>query len=100
MCNWLPEIRHFLGRVPIILVGTKKDLRDSTDEFIKQGPLKHKDGAILAASIGAESYVECSAKTDEGVRDVFNAAITVCTSKQLWWTRFRRKLLNSLKIKT
>lgn len=26
--NWSPEIRHFCGNVPVILVGNKKDLRD------------------------------------------------------------------------
>lgn len=26
--KWVPEIKHFLGSVDIMLVGTKKDLRD------------------------------------------------------------------------
>ena len=27
--NWSPEIRHFCGNAPVILVGNKKDLRDA-----------------------------------------------------------------------
>ena len=38
--QWHPEIRHFLTHVPLILVGTKVDLRDkmtSTDEKAGKG---------------------------------------------------------------
>ncbi|XP_041495780.1 transforming protein RhoA-like isoform X1 [Microtus oregoni] len=77
--KWTPEIKHFCPNVPIILVGSKKDLRD--DKHIrlelakrKQEPVKLEQGRDLANSIGAFGYVECSAKTKDGVRMVFEIA--------------------------
>ena len=55
-----------LCTVPIVLVGTKKDLQ--VDEQVSE------DGHATAKSIGAYAYVECSAKQNEGVREVFEAA--------------------------
>lgn len=61
-----------LPTVPIILVATKSELRD--DEGIRkklatQGyePINTIEGKALAARIGAYAYLECYAKTKEGV---------------------------------
>ncbi|XP_031466806.1 ras-like GTP-binding protein rhoA [Phasianus colchicus] len=69
---WVPEIKLFCPTVPIILVATKIELRD--DEGIRkklaaQGyePINTVKGKALAARIGAYAYLECSAKTKEGV---------------------------------
>lgn len=69
---WVPEIKLFCPTVPIILVATKSELRD--DEGIRkklatQGyePINTIEGKALAARIGAYAYLECSAKTKEGV---------------------------------
>ncbi|KFP96695.1 Rho-related GTP-binding protein RhoB, partial [Leptosomus discolor] len=69
---WVPEIRMFCPTVPIILVATKIELRG--DESIKEKlttpgnePINTIEGKALAASIGAYAYLECSAKTKEGV---------------------------------
>ncbi|XP_051007548.1 transforming protein RhoA-like isoform X2 [Acomys russatus] len=40
----------------------------------KQEPVKREQGQDLANSIGAFGYVECSAKTKDGVRMVFEMA--------------------------
>ena len=64
--------------VPIVLVGNKMELQ--TDEHtikrcakFKQAPLKAEDGPALARKINAFAYIECSAKLNEGVGDVFQA---------------------------
>ncbi|ELK33222.1 Transforming protein RhoA [Myotis davidii] len=77
--KWTPEVRHFCPTVPIILVGNKKDLRN--DEHArrklakrKQEPIKPEEGRDVANRIGVWGYVECSAKTKDGVREVFEMA--------------------------
>jgi len=77
--KWTPEVRHFCPNVPIILVGNKKDLRNdeaTKRELLKmnQNPLKHEEGKAMADKINAVAYLECSAKTKEGVREVFEQA--------------------------
>ncbi|KAE9556163.1 hypothetical protein FO519_000651 [Halicephalobus sp. NKZ332] len=77
--RWIAEIRHFCPRTPIVLVGTKKDLRhdpqtiaDLTEE--QKEPVKFEQGKAVAEQIGAFVYLECSAKTKEGIHEVFTAA--------------------------
>ncbi|XP_050010149.1 transforming protein RhoA-like [Alexandromys fortis] len=84
--KWTPEVKHFCPNVPIILVGNKKDLRN--DEHtrrelakMKQEPVKPEEGRDMANRIGAFGYMECSAKTRDGVREVFEMATRV-----LWHT--------------
>ena len=40
----------------------------------KQEPVKTEEGRAMSEKIGAYTYLECSAKTNEGVRDVFETA--------------------------
>jgi Ras homolog gene family, member A len=77
--KWYPEVKHFCSNVPIILVGNKKDLRNdesTKQELMKSGlaPVKVEEGRAMAERIQAKAYLECSAKTKEGVRAVFETA--------------------------
>lgn len=77
--KWTPEVRHFCPTVPIVLVGNKKDLRfdENTRRELaksKQEPVKTEEGRAMADKIGAYDYLECSAKLNEGVREVFETA--------------------------
>ncbi|KAL0245231.1 hypothetical protein GEMRC1_009310 [Eukaryota sp. GEM-RC1] len=78
--KWAVEVRHHAPNVPIILVATKRDLRydeNTINELKKRGeaPVDTDLGEQLRADIGAERYVECSAKTQFGVKNVFDTAI-------------------------
>ena len=102
--KWTPEVKHFCPNVPIILVGNKKDLRNDEHtrrELAKmkqvclsvrlsvscpqpgsdrpspsplQEPVKSDEGRDMANRISAFGYLECSAKTKDGVREVFEMA--------------------------
>jgi len=77
--KWTPEVKHFCPNVPIILVGNKKDLRNDEGTKrelmkMKQEPVRPEEGRSMAEKINAFSYLECSAKSKEGVREVFETA--------------------------
>ena len=77
--KWVPEVRHFCPTVPIILIGNKKDLRFNQETIRelsvqKMEPVKFENGKMVSSRIGAHDFLECSAKTKEGVKDVFEAA--------------------------
>ncbi|KAI3387774.1 hypothetical protein SNEBB_007115 [Seison nebaliae] len=77
--KWTPEVRHFCPRVPIILVGNKKDLRfdDQTKrelQKLKQEPVRFDEGKAMQQNIHAQAYLECSAKQKDGVHEVFLVA--------------------------
>jgi Rho family protein len=76
--KWAPEVAHFCPDVPIILVGTKSDLLQDR-EFLSRPAesVSFEDAENVAASIGAQYHVRCSAKTTENVNQVFNFAINV-----------------------
>ncbi|KAK9372861.1 P-loop containing nucleoside triphosphate hydrolase protein [Lipomyces chichibuensis] len=77
--KWISEVLHFCQNLPIILVGCKKDLRHDSktiEELQKtsQRPVSTQEGDAVAQKIGAIRYLECSARTHEGVREVFEHA--------------------------
>ncbi|WZZ04466.1 hypothetical protein YC2023_090387 [Brassica napus] len=85
--KWIPELRHYAPGVPIILVGTKLDLRDDKQFFIDHPgavPITTNQvldsctmGEELKKLIGSAVYIECSSKTQQNVKAVFDAAIKV-----------------------
>jgi len=85
--KWLPEVSHFCPKVPIILVGTKKDLRTDADviedlSMKKQKPVTTEQGQQMAALIHAHAYLECSSRTRDGVREVFETAALAALRKK------------------
>ena len=73
--KWYPEVSQHCPKVPIILVGLKLDLRD--DKNIQQQPVTYEQGVQMANEIGALEYRECSALTQNGLKDVFDTAIRI-----------------------
>ena len=106
----MPEVNHFCPNVPIILVGNKKDLRNEQqalmqrrqNNVISTNPgetiipesgqsridmVLTAEGKLLADRIKAYAYLECSAKTREGVREIFETAARASLQKQRPKTR-------------
>jgi len=76
--KWSPEVNHYIPDVPKLLVGTKVDLRDSKTadpHTTDYQPVSTEEGKNLADEIGAIRYVEVSAKTRKGLKEVFDAAV-------------------------
>lgn len=77
--KWCPEVKHFCPNVPILVVGNKRDLRE--DDVAIHGLTKMRQEIVqpercrmMAEKLNAYAYLECSAKTKEGVREVFETA--------------------------
>ncbi|GAQ88691.1 Ras-related small GTPase [Klebsormidium nitens] len=81
--KWIPELKHYAQNVPIILVGTKLDLRDDRQFFEDHPgatPITTAMGEELSRTIGAAAYLECSSKTQQNIKAVFDTAIKVVLS--------------------
>lgn len=77
--KWISEVMHFCQGVPTILVGCKIDLRNDSKTIealsqLGQAPVSTSEGQAVAEKIKAINYLECSAKLNQGVREVFEAA--------------------------
>ncbi|KAL4229315.1 hypothetical protein ACF0H5_012357 [Mactra antiquata] len=75
LTKWLPEIDdNVSGRVPIVLVGCKRDdcLKSSTDNL---DTVSTEEGEDMASCVGAIKYAETSAIEQSGFTSAFNSAI-------------------------
>ena len=78
--KWFPEIIHHCPHTPIILVGTKLDLRENKEnvEKLKQTnlfPITTVQGLQMGKDIKAVRYLECSALSQKGLKLIFDVAI-------------------------
>ncbi|KAF7489077.1 Ras-related C3 botulinum toxin substrate 1 [Sarcoptes scabiei] len=98
--QWFPEISNHCANTPIILVGTKLDLREDprTLEKLKERklhPITYPQGLGMAKEIGAVKYLECSALTQKGLKNVFDESIraVLCPQPKPKRTRHRCNVL-------
>ena len=80
--GWIPEITKHCRGANYLLVGTQTDLRDDPmylESLAKkrQRPISLQQGEKKAKEIRAAKYVECSALTQKGLKNVFDEAILV-----------------------
>jgi len=74
--KWVDEVRAKCPDVPVVIVGTKIDLRNDEKEVKNlkaegKEPVSKSQGEQIAEAIGAHKYLECSALTQEGLSYVF-----------------------------
>eukprot|EP01098_Paradermamoeba_levis_P002176 TRINITY_DN12574_c0_g1_i1.p1 TRINITY_DN12574_c0_g1~~TRINITY_DN12574_c0_g1_i1.p1 ORF type:complete len:202 (-),score=15.28 TRINITY_DN12574_c0_g1_i1:47-652(-) len=78
--KWIPELQEHSPNVPVVLCGTKLDLRDEAEtiqrlEQNNQSPITKVQGEQLRQNIDARAYVECSALNQQGLMDLFTQAV-------------------------
>lgn len=78
--KWFPEVHHHCPGVPCLIVGTQIDLRDDKviiEKLQRQRlrPISQEQGERLSRELRAVKYVECSALTQRGLKNVFDEAI-------------------------
>ncbi|XP_028273567.1 rho-related GTP-binding protein RhoF [Parambassis ranga] len=77
--KWFPEVKHFCPNTPVILIGCKTDLRKDKECARKLrannlAPITYIQGEETRQQMNAELYLECSAKYQENVEDIFREA--------------------------
>lgn len=75
--KWYPEVMHYCPGVPVILVGTKIDLREDKEvlsQLNEERPITCEEGLAKAKEIRAVKYMECSSLMQKGVKQVFDEA--------------------------
>ncbi|KAK5577825.1 hypothetical protein RB653_002773 [Dictyostelium firmibasis] len=77
--KWYPEITHHAPGVPIILVGTKQDIRNDKESI---GKLRERNIELVPYEKGLQKakeinaiYLEASALTQIGLKNVFDQCI-------------------------
>ena len=71
--DWWSELNHHCPGVPIVLVGSKIDLRDK--EGIQN--VTTEKGQAMAEKIGAAKYMEISSLKDKGVTELFEEVVSI-----------------------
>ena len=76
----IPKAKTQLPGKPVIIVGTKTDLRKDEDTIQRlaaknEHPVTFKEGMKLAKRAGIQNYVECSAKELGSVKAVFEEVL-------------------------
>jgi len=80
--KWHPEIASYCPKIPTLLVGTKADLRDDPgilSNLRNRGlhMVSYEQGLLCAKRINARGYMECSALTQKGLKEVFDRTIRI-----------------------
>ncbi|KAN0007114.1 hypothetical protein ACTFIU_005308 [Dictyostelium citrinum] len=80
--KWAPEITKFSPGVPIILVATKIDLRNSDDNDSNESDfIKYQEGIEMRDKIKASAYIECSSLLNRGANDLFDTISIIGNSE-------------------
>lgn len=71
--KWCPDLRRAAASVPIVLVGTKCDVRCPKEQWMDL--VTAERGVALSKEVEACAYVECSMRKREHLHKVFEAAV-------------------------
>lgn len=77
--KWLHKVKLYCPEAVILLVGCKNDIR----RHEVRGTADQALGRKLAVEIKSAGYVECSAKLNRGIKELFEVAIKSVTGSKL-----------------
>ncbi|KAI1753604.1 ras family-domain-containing protein [Xylaria castorea] len=94
--QWATQIRRHTRGAPLILVGTKTDERVGASLWAPLYPhLESKitatEGTMTATEIGAIRYVECSAKTGQGIEGVLEEGVRAVFRRRAAYEKLEKK---------
>jgi small GTP-binding protein len=86
--KWIPEISYHCPNTPYLIVANKIDLRENDDliQILKEKErtmVTYETGYNFAIKNGSKYYCECSAKTQEGLKNVYETIIKMYEEKQI-----------------
>jgi small GTP-binding protein len=100
--KWYPEISHYGPSVPIVLVGTKLDLRNDVEtikrlhEKSRRDPITYEQGLAVAKETNAHKYIECSALTQKNMNLLFDTIVRATTVSQTSIKKGKKKIRSCL----
>ena len=84
--KWLPELQKYCPEAPIVLVGTKSDMKNDPRCVAKLEPdrkvVSSEEGLQAAQKLNTAAWKECSSLTMEGLNEVFDTAIRIVEKKR------------------
>lgn len=94
--RWIPEIRHYCPNTPIVLAGTKLDIRETPKVQrekmgYKEEPICKEEGHAVSQRLKVAAYVECSALSQRGMKEVFDQAITLVVCPKVDTKKAKKK---------
>lgn len=78
--KWAPEVEHHAPDVPIVLIGTKEDMRHDPAYYhagLRERWVSYEEGLAVANQIGAAAYVEISSVDGYNARHCLATAVRV-----------------------
>eukprot|EP00475_Leptophrys_vorax_P010179 TRINITY_DN16852_c0_g2_i1.p1 TRINITY_DN16852_c0_g2~~TRINITY_DN16852_c0_g2_i1.p1 ORF type:complete len:199 (+),score=40.01 TRINITY_DN16852_c0_g2_i1:151-747(+) len=85
---WIPEVSQHAPNTPVLLIGTKSDLRG--DEEMKEqlaakglSMITPEEAVDMGQEVGAVDVLECSAFMGDGVKEVFDKLVRIAVEDRL-----------------
>ncbi|KAM9792999.1 rho-related GTP-binding protein RhoH [Neosynchiropus ocellatus] len=94
--KWVPEVRQHLPQVPVLIVATQTDLRESPAH--RGRCISPAEGRHVAQEVRAKGYLECSSLGNRGVQQVFEHAVRTAVHQSRKQARRRMFSLNQCKV--
>uniref|UniRef100_A0A6A7FUE7 Cell division control protein 42 n=1 Tax=Hirondellea gigas TaxID=1518452 RepID=A0A6A7FUE7_9CRUS len=73
--KWFPEVQRHSPGVPVIMVGTKSDLRDNPEVDSNVKFVNSQDAERMAKELGVADFMECSGLYQQNIKEVFDSCL-------------------------